>query len=149
MSDLGEREIIDCLRENLALAAANCDRLAAGQRGPIYRQLRDQLRRVEGAARQLSAWRGDTRWLRVGLQMAEAQRRCGEWLRKHEPAWRFQRLAQALRTGEIAAHHLETARTGRSGPILPKPLPAPHRDTRPVAVVLPSGLIIPAGVSVH
>lgn len=154
---LTEREVIACLKENFRLAAENCLKLARGERGPIYVSLRAELKLVEGAARQLSALREDTRWLQVGLKVAEAQKRCGDWLRAKEPGWRFEGLAQILVQGLRSAHDLETKATGRRGMILPIAQPAPHRDHRPVAVgggpmitkVEKPKLIIPPGVSVH
>lgn len=137
MSDLTEAEILDCLKTNLKLAEANCIRLSRGERGPIFQSLRANLKLVEGACRQIAQWRGDARWLQVGLKVAEAQKRSGEWLRRRQPGWRFEGLGQIMAQYFRAAHNLETKATGRSGLILPKPLIAPHRETRPVSVLLP------------
>lgn len=137
---LTERQVIEILRSNFRLAAEDCDALARGERGPIYVQLRERLRLVEGAARQIAQWRGDARWLQVGIKVAQAQERCGTFLRSKEPAWRFRGLAEILRAGEAMAHDLETKATGRRGPILPRAQPAPLRQGRPVSM---HGLILP------
>jgi hypothetical protein len=82
MSDLTETEIIDCLTSNLRLAAQLCVDLAkVPAKGPNYRKFRDAIKLVEGSSRQMSAWREDTRWLPIGLQMAEVHKRAGNWLR--------------------------------------------------------------------
>lgn len=142
MSELTEREILGRLKESFKLASEDADRLAAGERGPVYRRFREHLKLVEGCCRQMSAWRGDTRWLQVGLKVAEAQQKCGKWLRTKELPWRFAGLAQILRNGWLRAHELETKKTGRPGLILPKPLPAETRTQgRSVSVILPPGFI--------
>lgn len=157
MTDLTEPEIFDCLFENAKKAAEHCDKLAwAPLRGPVYVQFREELKLVEGACRQAAAWRGDTRWLRIGLMMAEAHRRSGNWLRAYtskdgraaaNPL--FMKLAENLRALEKQAEGLKTQATGRAsmtqGPILPAPIEGPHRDTRPVQVKTPGGLILPPG----
>jgi hypothetical protein len=43
------------------------------------------------------------------------------------------KLAEVLRAGLERAEQYRTNKTGRVGTILPKPLPGPHRDTRPVS----------------
>lgn len=135
MSELTEREILACLKENLRLGAENADKLAAGERGPIYLHLRRELRLVEGCCRQMSGWREDTRWLPFGMKVVEAQLRCGQWLRSKEPAWRFKGLAEILRHALAQALDLERKKTGRIGMIVPKPFAAPTRtDVRPISV---------------
>lgn len=135
MSHLTEQEIIACLTENLRLGAENGDKLAAGERGPIYLTFRENLRLVEGCCRQMASWRGDTRWLPFGMKVAEAQKRCGDWLRAKEPAWRFSGLAEILRFALGEAKKLETMKTGTIGPILPEMMVAPTRTQgRPIAV---------------
>jgi hypothetical protein len=165
MGQLTEVEILDCLKTNLRLAAQSCDRLAVSpKKGPSYSGLRDQLRLVEGACRQLAFWRnGDARWLRIGMFMAEVHRRAGEWLRgiKQPDGTRmkvadghmhplFVKLAENLRAAYVKADELATKRTNRIGPILPQPGPAPHRETRPVGYNRsPGGIILPSGSMVQ
>jgi hypothetical protein len=156
---LTEVEILDCLKTNLRLAAQNCDVLAVSQRkGLTYKRLREQLRLVEGACRQIAFWRGgDARWLKIGLYMAEAHKRAGGWLRGYKgpdgkrvliaPGHQhplFIKLAENLRAAYVKATELETHKTGRIGPILPVPGEGPHRDTRPSGWRQePSGLLVP------
>lgn len=122
-----EREIISALRENFRLAAECCDKLAVEPaRGPIYDRLRTHLGMVEGCCRQVAWYRGDTRWLPVGMMMEEAHRRSGNWLRTmprtevaNDAHPLFLKLADNLRAGMRMADRLETAATGRVGLILP------------------------------
>lgn len=156
MADLTEAEIFSCLAENFRLAAENCDKLArTPRRGPIYKELRDQLKLIEGAARQAAYWRSDSRWLKVGLDMAKCHRSVGDWLRgpkdpvtgQHRPIPPGQlnplmkMMADSLRNLHRAAEDLRTKATGTTGTILPEAyrIPKPMRKTA-------SGLIIPAGV---
>lgn len=157
MGALTESEIFDCMAENFRLAAGYCDHLARSPiHGPIYLQLRDSLRLLEGTCRQAAVWRQDTRWYDVGLAMAEAHKRAGGWLRgatdpdtgrkiKLASAHRFKcftMLAANLRAAEAKADRLRTARTGRVGMILPDSyrVPGPTRRTA-------SGLILPGGMA--
>lgn len=161
MGSLTEREIIDCLSENFRLAAENAGKLAVSpKRGLIYRAFRDQLKLLEGAARQLAYWRGgDARWLQVGLYMAECHKRAGDWLRgvkqpsggyrplsegqKHPL---FMKLADNLRAAQVSAERLRDMRTNRIGPILPKPGRSAHRDTVPVGWRKSGALLVPASI---
>lgn len=147
MSDLTETEIVDCLKTNFRLAAEHCEDLASFPlAGPTYTKLRAELKLIEGAARQLAGWREDARWLKIGLDMGEAHKRAGNWLRGHHPRKLFLMLAANLRMGLAVAERLRTARTGIIGPILPTVLEGPHRDTRPVQVITPGGIILPASM---
>ena len=162
MGDLTEVEIFDCLETNFRLAAECCEALAVlPRKGSTYDALRNKLLLIEGACRQAAAWRGDSRWLPMGLQMAACHKLAGEWLRgiKQPDGSRrrlnegeihplFKKLAEVLRQGQKAARDLKTKRTNRVGIILPAMMPAPHRDTRPVHISVPlhlrpSGLIVP------
>ena len=160
MAQLTEVEIFDCLKTNLRLAAQSCDELAVSPRkGPSYKKLRDELRLVEGACRQAAFWRGgDARWLRIGLMMAEAHKRAGDWLRgvkqpdgsrmKVAPGQMhplFLKLAANLRAAYVKAEELRTKKTNRIGPILPVAGPPPHRDTRPSGYNRsPGGILLPS-----
>lgn len=161
MGALTEAEIFGCLSENLRLAAQDADTLATSPRkGQTYDAFRKRLKLIEGACRQAAAWRQDCRWYPVGMQMAKVHATAGAWLRgaKHEgrrialtPAEqkeRFTKLAAVLRSFHTVAEDLRTKATGRVGMILPRELPGPHRDTRPVHISrTPGGIIIPAGVA--
>ena len=151
MRSLSEVEIFSCLSENFRLAAEDCEKLAwLPKRGPTYKRLMDELKLCEGACRQVAQFRGDARWLQMGLQLHEAHRRAGTWLRMYvakdsrkvaHPL--FLKLAECLRWGRANADKMRHAATGRLGLILPKPLPGPHRDARPVQVMTPGGIILP------
>jgi hypothetical protein len=163
MGALTEAEIFDCLTDNFKRAANLCEQLARNpRRGPIYRELRTSLKLIEGACRQASAWREDTRWLKIGLLMADAHKRAGDWLRgvKMANGGRmklaeghlhpcFLGLADNLRAGARKAEEFRHAATGRAGMILPTVQHGPHRDTVPVGWRRPSGLIVPNNVSVQ
>ena len=139
MGALTETEIFACLAENLTLAAEECERLAVlPAAGPTYNSLRHRLRLIEGACRQASAWREDTRWLPIGLMMHEAHERAGNWLRGFHPRKLFLKLAENLRALAHIADDLRTKATGTVGMILPDVLSSPIRtQDRPVQVALP------------
>ena len=51
---------------------------------------------------------------------------------------------QGMMKGALAeADKLKHAKTGRRGPITPRVRPGPHRETRPVYVKSPGGVILP------
>ena len=143
MGALTETEIFACLAENLTLAAEECERLAVlPAAGPTYNSLRHRLRLIEGACRQASAWREDTRWLPIGLMMHEAHDRAGNWLRGFHPRKLFLMLAENLRMLAMTARDLQHNATGRVGMILPEPLASPIKtQDRAVQVVWPHGAI--------
>ena len=159
MGALTEREIFDCLSTNFRLAAEDCEKLARSPRkGAAYSSLRDRLELLEGACRQASVWRQDTRWLSIGMCMAEAHKRAHGWLMgiKIEGGPRikiapghmhplFLKLAGNLRLGQKKAEELRDKRTNRVGMILPELQRAPLRTGAPVGWRRPSGLIVPAG----
>jgi len=169
MAALTESEIFDQLNTSFRLAIEDCDTLAAHPvDGPVYDRFRRQLRLIEGCAKQANTWREDTRWLVFIRLMGETHKRAGDWLRGIKdpmtgartkiaagmlhPA--FEMLAANLRQLHKLADNLRTAATGRVGMILPEPLAAPHRDTRPVgwtpgAAMTAGGIFVPPGVSLH
>lgn len=147
MTVLTEVEIFACMRENLKGAADDCDMIARfPQSGIAFDRMRGRLKLVEGACRQAAHWRQDARWLQPGLKMEQAHQIARTWL--HRPSVQskklFKGLAAALRKMLADLERLETAPTHRVGMILPKPQPGPLRQGRPVQVVRPSGLIVPA-----
>ena len=146
MTQLTEREIIDCLRTNLRGAADDCEALVRlPAQGPTFMRLRDRLKLVEGACRQMTYWREDTRWLPVGMMMEAVHQKSRQWIVGHQPRKLFGMLAERLRMLHAAAEMLETRATGRSGAILPPVVPGPHRDNRPVQVKTPGGIMLPPG----
>ena len=142
--NLTEREIIQALIEAFRLAAEDCERLAAGERGSIYLQFRRRLREAEKYCRVVGGWRSDSRWLPLGMKIAEVQQQCGAWLRQRAPGWRFAGLASILRRGQHSAQRLAHARTGTRQPILPPTAPA-YWDAKQGRSVSMSGLILPPG----
>lgn len=146
MGALTEIEIFDCLTDNLRGAADDADILARTHlKGEVYDRFRRRLLLIEGACRQASLWRQDTRWLPMGRLMAEVHGHAGNWLRgvkmpdgtrvkiaagKMNPL--FVMLADNLRNALAGVERLKNRATGRLGMILPEMQAAPHRDTRPV-----------------
>ena len=140
MSDLTEREILNCLYENLKSATTHCRLLATlPARGPTYNLLRQELKLVEGACRQIGHWREDSRWFQVGLMMEEVHRRSGNWLRAFSPRKLFITLAETLCNTYVYCNNLETNSTGRRGAILPdeSTIPFQYRKSS-------GGLILPS-----
>ena len=151
MSDLTEVEIFDCVKTHLRAAAEHCLDLARKPlQGPSYVKLREELKLVEGACRQAGHWREDSRWFAIGLQMEEAHRRCGFWLRGKHPRPLFAKLAEALVDAYNLVELLRTAKTGRRGMILPDSMTASAPRNTSFAgwetQIRPSGLIVPATV---
>lgn len=164
MGDLSETEIFDCLASNFRLAAEHCEDLARlPAKGPTYVKFRNELRLIEGAARQAAMWRQDARFLSIGIACAKAHELAGEWLRgvrtrsgARRPLARgeihpsFMTLSVFLRKCQAKAEDVKTKRTGRPGTILPKVQPGPHRDTRPAGWnTTPSGILIPEHATVQ
>ena len=157
MSGRTEAEVFSFLTENFRLAAERCEKLAWDPyRGFVYNSFVKELKGIEGACIQACDHRADSRWLRIGMLMAEAHRRAGHWMRNSRTKAerkiadaRFKMLAENLRMFAREAEDLRDKATGRVGMILPEPLPGPHRDTRPIQVITPGGIVIPAGASVH
>lgn len=144
VSDLTESECWDRLRDSLRKSIDLTKRLAVlPAKGKAYRELVEQLQLVEGAARQIGSFRDDTRWNWFGFEMASFHQRAGDIIRCKEPAVIFNRMAQMMEFFLDKADKLHTAKTGRRGPILPIVRPGPHRETRPVYVQRPSGLVVP------
>jgi hypothetical protein len=170
MGALTEAEIFDCLLDNCEHAASHSEDLARNtRRGPVYLSFREELRLVEGACRQASAWREDARWLNIANDIAEARKRAGEWLRgvkigngprravpegQRHPL--FMKLAENLRALAKQALDLRDRATGKRGAILPviqAESGVRHRPQRvqlpPGMVTTPGGIIIPHGASLH
>ena len=140
--------------DNLRTAIDCCEKLAtAPRKGRLYDRFRDALKLVEGCCDQASVWRQDTRWLPLGMMMAEAHKRAGEWLRgtkmpngtrrpiphgEQHPL--FVMLAENLCGLLKVAEEFRTKATGRVGMILPE-VGAPFMDGM---VRRESGLLIPA-----
>lgn len=152
MAYVQEIEMFARLVESFRLSAELCDRMAVSlHRGRLYKDLIENLRLCENCCRQVAKERGDARWLVTGFKMEEAHQRAGTWLRKYVREGQdrkmahdlFKKLAEQLRFIMAEGEKMRYAATERLGPVLPKVQTPPLRDTRPVAVMLPSGLIVP------
>lgn len=133
MGALTEHEIFSQMTQSFALAAEACLDLASNPvKSPAYNRLRDELRLIEGCCRQASYWREDTRWLPIGLMMAECHKRAGDWLRGVKlPSGRkvalasgemhpcFLKLSANLRMLGRAAETLRDSKPPKLGLILP------------------------------
>lgn len=151
MSDLTEHEIFRRLSDSFREAAEHCEALAVQInriKGQRYVKLREHLKLIEGACRQASMWRGDSRWLQIGQFAAGCHEKCGNWLRFHTKGPMFLKLAENMRMMQKAAEQMRDAATGVRGPILPE-LPKYQPVNRSVQVRTPGGLILPPGVSLQ
>lgn len=149
MTHVTESEILSLLRTTLKQAAERCRSLAVlPMRGQVYAKMRTDLKTIENCCRQVAYYRdGDARWLQVGLAMERAHQLAGGWLRAHAPRPLFLKLAENLDALGHSALALETKATGRTGAILPLAPRAIRTESRPVQVVTPGGIIVPAGVA--
>jgi len=166
MADLSEQDIFRRMDDSFKEAIDLCNRMARGERGSCYRLLRAHLGHLEGTFRQMGWWREDARWLAYEKDrptlgrfqyddqdqhslvwvVAKAHESAGKWLREKHPNWKFAKLAQVLAAAHKAAERLRHRPTERRGTILPRPLEGEHRDTRPVQVMTPGGIILPRTV---
>lgn len=155
MSDLSELEVIDRMQTSLREAIqASIDLAQTSRKGPTYNKLREHLALVEGACRQLSVFRQDTRWLPIGRLVSECHAKAGGWLRGYKDPLSGRRihfgaktqnplflmLAENLKGVYQLAENLRTSKTGRVGMILPDMPAATRRIGAPVSVMLPDGM---------
>lgn len=143
---LTETEIFSQLRGQLSEAAEACDHVAARPESGIhFIRLRRALKLAEGCCRQAAMWRGDARWLEPGVKLEQAHQIARDWL--HRPTLESKRLfvalAAALRQMTLHLAMLETAKTGRSGSILPKARHLGRKTGAPVQV--PAGFHASSG----
>jgi hypothetical protein len=131
---LQESEVVDRIRTSLREAIDASKTLAiASWRGVAYEKLRTHLGLVEGACRQLAIFREDYRWLNFGMRMAICHQMAGDrlrgytkngihitWTMGHQNEW-FIKLAAELTYIADVLDKLVTAKTERTGPILPVP----------------------------
>lgn len=143
---LTEQEIFDRLRTDLRASIQGCKDLAfLPAQGQTYLDLIHQLDRIEGAGRQMGAFRFDMRWNLFAWEMSRFRVRIGDVLRSHVSRKIFLHMAGMMEGALAEVEALRVAKTGRRGPILPKTKPLPHRDTRPVHFSrTPGGVILPA-----
>lgn len=151
VSDLSEIEIFDCLVTNFRDAAEHCEALALQHNrieGQRYVKLRDNLVKIEGAARQAAMWRDDARWLAIGQHAAECHKKCGDWLRFKTRGRMFEKCAENMRMMLAAAQDMKDRATGVRGAILP-PTPKYDPANRSVQVRTPGGLLLPVGATLQ
>lgn len=124
MSDLSEAEIIDRHIQSLGEARSACIELGRNAdpdyiavRGPHYKKLKEALDLLEGSARQMCAWRSDTRWLPLGIHYAKVMRSVQKWFVKQQWA-KFRLLAPMFENGLRQMQDLKDRKTGRRGSIL-------------------------------
>src|SRR5271165_5690719 len=75
MSLLNDKEIFDRMNHNLRSAAQHCVDLAKlPAKGPTYRLFMEEMRAIENCARALAYYRDDSRYLKIGMMMAECHK---------------------------------------------------------------------------
>ena len=147
------------MRENLALAAEHCDRLAEERySGGAYEMLRDELEKIEGCCKQAAQWREDMRWWPIGQLMGECHKKAGGWLRGYkidgetvhlamgEKNMNFVKLAENLRAVIRLIDQTKNSKTGKAGAIIPEPVKPFMREDRKFgyrAALSPGGIILP------
>lgn len=151
LPEMDERQLLSGLKEHLKIAADKCFEIARQPRsGPQFEAMRRALKVCEDCCRKIGSLREDARWLPMGLRMEQAHQIARLWL--HRPSVKAKKLFSGLGDQLVcflaAVETLETARTNRIGMILPKVQAGPHRDFRPVQVILPprmsaGGVILP------
>lgn len=128
MSGLAENEIIARHIQSLGEAHAACQELGRNAaddylapRGKHYAALKDALNKLEGSARQMAHFRGDARWLKLGMIYARLMRMCqAKYIGQSWNA--FNEMLEFF--GPLGRRRLEDLRdrkTGKSGLILPTP----------------------------
>ena len=137
-----ERQVLEQLKDELRVAAEECDQIAVHPfRGFIYDSMRQRLRRIETLCIQVGRYRdGDCRWFPIADLMAECHKRAGGWLRaSHSRDERtkdvplFRKLAENMRALRKMIVDLETRPTGHlGGRILPAVPKAPRRQNMPI-----------------
>ncbi len=120
-----EQDILDRHKQALSEARQACQYLGKNAnpeyvalRGPHYKKLKEALDLLEGSARQLAAYRGDARWLRIGIHYAKVMRFAQRKFVRQ--AWLdFERLMPMFENGLRHMEDLATRKTGTTGLILP------------------------------
>ena len=126
MSGLTEQEVLSKYKQSLAEArdacqwlAKNADPLYFAPRGRHYRLLKTALKELEGASRQMCAFRSDTRWVRLGIHFAKRMQVVQRLFANHN--WlAFGQLVALFDNDLVHADELTHRKTGTLGPLLPK-----------------------------
>lgn len=126
MSGLTEQEVLSKHKQSLSEARDSCLWLAKNQdpeyiapRGRHYKNLKTALKELEGTCRQISMFRSDARWTKLGMVYAKAMLVA----HKHFLAQRwsaFKQLSDLFIRGLVEMEELSTRKTGTVGPILPQ-----------------------------
>ena len=135
---LTEAEIKDMWRSSMLAAASDCSLLQTlPAQGATFVRLRENLKLAEGACRQMGHWREDSRWIYLAPQLENLHQMARMMIVSHYARQLFTKLEITLRKIVAGAHDLETKKTGKVGMILPDTSRGPHRDTKPVSVIIP------------
>ena len=122
---LSEHEIITQHQSSLRQARELCVQLQrnaveTSPRGLRYIELTETCKRLEGSARQAAHWRGDARWLRLGIFYSQVQKR----VRKSfvDQRWMdFGQFALIFEKGLRTLDDLATRKTERKGTLILPP----------------------------
>lgn len=125
MSDLTENEILACHVQALKDAKGACELLGKNAmqgylapRGHNYGNLQRALKALEGSARQMTHFREDTRWLKLGILYAKVMRLAQAKFVGQQ--WdEFNKMMPIFDKGLRNMDALKNNRTGRMGMILP------------------------------
>lgn len=127
MSTLSEQEIISRFRQSFSEAKVACDMLSKNAnpevvmlRGRHYKNLKTSLKEMEGCAKQMAAYRDDTRWLPLGILYGA---KCARAAQKRfvDMDWLgFKKMIVIFEQGERRVTELAEKKTGRVGIILPQ-----------------------------
>ena len=113
---------IQCLHEGRDAClelAKNADPEKAAPRGRPYGNLKRALKALEGTCRQMAFHRADARWTKLGFVYARAMRIV--YAKFMDNNWAaFKEISQLFEIGLKRMEALATAKTGRTGAILPK-----------------------------
>lgn len=122
---LSEHEIMDRFVQSLKEAKNACELLGLNAdpekiapRGHNYGNLRRALRQLEGSCRQMTHFRSDTRWVRLGIWYAKLMRIVLQKFNEQDWLW-FKKADVIFESGLAHMRVLADMKTGVRGPILP------------------------------
>ena len=154
-SKFEEAVVLAGLRDDLMQISEGVRKLASHPyRGFVWMDVRKRLRRVAENAIVLGYLRnGDARWLFIAQNVGNIETRCRYHV-KGSPSKDaravahpvFQALGKLVDLILCQVNQLATAATGRTGPILPRMLPAPSgAEVKRSVLVSKGGIYLPAG----
>lgn len=125
---LQEHEIISRMRDAFWSAGEKCEAVSRlGALGAGWMEISLELDALEGCARQMGHFRGDARWFRLAPLYVKAKE-TGRTLYLLNRWSDFRQFGMIFAQGLAQMQRLVERPTGKSGPILPKPL-EPTRET--------------------